>query len=159
MTQAIINTALKVRQMVIQRVTSIPEELFDVQPAAFNNTIRWNVGHIITSLDGLLSIGTKFDSGLPASYPALFKTGTKPADWTETAPSKDELLGYLNAQFKALSELSAQNLEGNLAQPLELGKMRFETVAELMNFCVVHETIHLSTIGCLNKVVSYEQNK
>jgi hypothetical protein len=47
MSVMIINTAKIVRQVVLQQVQAIPEELFNVQAAGFNNTIRWNVGHII----------------------------------------------------------------------------------------------------------------
>jgi hypothetical protein len=64
MSQTIINTAKTVRQMVIRQVESIPEEFFDVQPKQFGNTIRWNLGHIISSLDGMLSLGFTFNSNL-----------------------------------------------------------------------------------------------
>ncbi|WP_257347591.1 hypothetical protein [Pseudalkalibacillus decolorationis] len=40
MSNALLSTAKSVRQMVIQQVQSIPEELFDVQPEPFNNTMR-----------------------------------------------------------------------------------------------------------------------
>jgi len=43
MSNALLSTAKSVRQMVIQQIQSISEELFDVQPDQFNNTIRWNV--------------------------------------------------------------------------------------------------------------------
>lgn len=46
MSNALLSTAKSVRQGVIQQVQTISEKLFDVQPEPFNNTIRWNVGHI-----------------------------------------------------------------------------------------------------------------
>ncbi|EGG35848.1 conserved domain protein [Paenibacillus sp. HGF5] len=40
MSEMIINTAKTGRQLVLQQVKVIPEELFDIQAAGFNNTIR-----------------------------------------------------------------------------------------------------------------------
>lgn len=159
MSQAIINTAVTVRQMVIRQIDAIPEEIYDVQPAAFNNTIRWNLGHIVTCLDGLMSKGLPFNSGLPENYGALFGTGTKPADWTDTPPSKAELVQYLNQQVAGLAAVSPAVLEEKLQTPIQLGPLKFETAGELFNFSIVHETMHSSAISALAKVVKHEQAK
>ncbi|WP_438351097.1 DinB family protein [Paenibacillus sp. FA6] len=158
MSQMIINTSKLVRQTVIKQVEAIPENLFDIQPTAFNNTIRWNIGHIIGALNGLLSRGGfTLDSSLPESYSPLFLGGSKPSDWTITPPSKEELLKYLNEQLQALSEISPNVLDNILAPPLQLGPMKFERFGELFNFTSIHETMHSNTISCLLKVILHEQ--
>jgi hypothetical protein len=156
MSQTIINTAKTVRQMVIRQVESIPEEFFDVQPKEFGNTIRWNIGHIISSLDGMLSLGFTFNSNLPESYAGMFKSGSKPSEWTITPPSKTELVQYLSQQLNALSKVSPSILEEQLKSPILMGPMKFESVGEIFSFATVHETMHSTAISYLFKVIKYQ---
>ncbi|OAB25479.1 hypothetical protein PMSD_27380 [Paenibacillus macquariensis subsp. defensor] len=158
MSQMIINTSILVRQMVIRQVEAIPEDLFDIQPEAFNNTIRWNIGHIISALNGLLSRGGfSLDVNLPESYYALFPTGSKPSEWIITPPSKEELLQYLKEQLQALSDISPTILDNIMEPPVQLGPMKFEKFGELFSFTTIHETMHTNTISCLLKVIKHEQ--
>jgi hypothetical protein len=156
MSQIIINTAKSIRQMVIRQIEAIPEQFFDVQPKQFGNTIRWNIGHIISSLDAILSLGFTFNSNLPESYAGMFKTGSKPSDWTTTPPSKNELVQYLSQQLTALSEVSSGVLDNPLQSPIEMGPMKFESVGELFSFATVHETMHSTAISYLLKVIKYQ---
>ncbi|AVV58328.1 hypothetical protein PVOR_17829 [Paenibacillus vortex V453] len=154
MSGMIISTAKIVRQVVLQQVQTIPEELFDIQAAGFNNTIRWNVGHIIYWMDqySILSLG--FPSVIPDSYVTLFSSGTKPSDWTSAPPSKEELVEMLKAQLSRLSELTPELLEKELSTPYAFGPFEFNTAGELFNFALIHESIHLGTISSQLKVVS-----
>ncbi|WP_019120040.1 DinB family protein [Brevibacillus massiliensis] len=153
MSQTILNTARTVRQITLNQIQAIPEELFDVQPQAFNNTIRWNVGHIIVSVEFFLSLGFPFSSDLPESYKGFFNTGTKPADWTAAPPAKAELVQYLSKQLDQFSAVSPEMLDQPLKSPIQMGALRFETVGEVFNFAFVHEAMHLSTISSLMKVI------
>lgn len=153
MSQAIINTAKTVRSLVIHQVQSIPEEIFDIQPQGLPNTIRWNVGHIICSLDFFIAGHVPLNSNFPETYNSFFQTGTKPADWTSAPPTKEELLGYLTQQLASLSEISPGIMDQRLNAPFEMGPLRFETVGELFNFAFIHETIHFATISNAAKLI------
>ncbi|MFM1655347.1 DinB family protein [Brevibacillus sp. B_LB10_24] len=153
MSQTILNTARNVRQITLKQVQAIPEELFDVQPQAFNNTIRWNVGHMLVTVDFFLSLGFPFSSDLPETYKGLFNTGTKPANWTDEPPTKEELVQYLSEQLERFSAVSPDMLDQPLKSPIEMGALRFETAGEVFNFAFVHEAMHLSTISSLLKVI------
>ncbi|GIP40508.1 formate dehydrogenase [Paenibacillus sp. J31TS4] len=157
MSQAMVNTAKTVRRMAIGRLQGVPEELFDVQPAPFNNTIRWNIGHMAVTLDQFLSRFLPFDSKLPESYAALFSSGTRPADWTIEPPSKEELLGYLSEQLENLGTIPAEALDKALPEPFLLGTMRFDTVGEIFSFAFIHEAMHLTTAANLAKLASQPQ--
>ncbi|MEW9699453.1 DinB family protein [Paenibacillus sp. SI8] len=152
MSKAIINTAVILRQIVIGQVQAIPEQAFDHQPEGVSNTIRWNTGHVVSMLEFFLSMGIPFRSGLPASHAGLFLKGTKPADWTVTPPSKEELIQYLSAQQKLLSEVSPVTLNEPLQVPFEMGPLKLVTVGELFNFALMHEAIHLGIITSLAKL-------
>ena len=153
MPQAIIKTAKTVRQLAIKQIEAIPEELFDSRPEGFSNTVRWNVGHIISSFDFFLTIGgITFTSHLPENYRALFSTGTRPSDWSEAGPSKEELLSLMSGQLAIINEITPDVLNQTLQTPVELGFLRFDTVGEIFNFAFIHEAMHLTTISCIVKV-------
>jgi hypothetical protein len=156
MSNALLSTAKSVRQMVIQQVQSIPEELFDVQPEPFNNTIRWNVGHIAFTNQFFLTLGLPINSSLPDNYAQLFNTGTKPSDWSDIPPTKEELIQNLSRQLSNFSDVDPSVFDQKMNPPLELGPLKFETFGEVFNFATVHETMHFTTISCLSKVLQYQ---
>jgi hypothetical protein len=149
----VVLTGNVLRQIVIGTLQGIPEDKFDVQPAGYNNTIRWNTGHIVYWMDKY----TPLAFGLPTDFPPccerLFASGTKPSDWTETPPSKEELIEQLTAQLSRLSEISPGMLEAKLASPYVMGPFRFETADELFNFALMHESIHLGVMTSQLKTI------
>ncbi len=157
MSQNIIHTAMSVRQIALHEIQATPEALFDVQPQAFNNTIRWNVGHIVYWFDFIQSLIFAQESRIPDSYAGMFNTGTKPADWSTTPPTKDELVNLLAAQLDSLSSITPGSLEEPLKAPLEMGPLRFTTAGELFNFGVSHEAMHLGTMSGMRKVLKHEK--
>ncbi|MBM7566366.1 DinB family protein [Paenibacillus sacheonensis] len=146
MEHPIINTGKVVRQIVIGQLQGISESQMDIQPKGFNNTIRWNIGHMVYWMDkyALLSFGSL--SAIPARYEVLFNSGTKPSDWTVVPPSKEELNERLAEQFSLLAELTPAMLEQRLQTLFEMGPFRFDTAGELFNFALMHEAIHLGVV-------------
>ncbi|GMX63984.1 DinB family protein [Paenibacillus elgii] len=153
MTQSIIHTSQVLRQVVIGQVQGISEAQFDVQPAGFNNTIRWNVGHMIYWMDKYSTLSFGSPSAIPGHYETLFGSGTKPSDWTMTPPSKDELIQGLTAQLSRFSELTPEMLDNALEAPFVMGPFQFSTAGELFNFALIHEAIHLGTITSQLKTI------
>ncbi|HZG14038.1 MAG TPA: DinB family protein [Candidatus Bathyarchaeia archaeon] len=151
MSQASIQSAKTVRQLAIGAVQSIPEEWYDIQLKGFNNTIRWNVGHIITLMDVFLVSGLSFDSKIPSRYSDMFHMGTKPADWHDKPPSKEELLLSLSEQLSRLSEVAPDKLSEPFSPPREMGRLTFSCRDELFQFAFVHEALHLGVISSLVK--------
>lgn len=110
----------------------IPEELFDSQADSYNNTIRWNVGHMIYWMDAYMKMGFSMDSAIPESYASFFNSGTSPASWTNIPPSKDELILQLSAQLNQISELSPESLEAPFETPLQFGPLTFHKVGSCL---------------------------
>lgn len=157
MSEIIIRTAQTLRQIVLQQAQAIPEELYDIKPDAFNNTVRWNVGHIVFWMDSYLSLCFQTDSAIPTSYAAFFNSGTKPSDWTEVPPTKEELIGELSRQMGQLSKIDTHSLKNPLVPPQQFGPLTFNLAGELFNFGLIHEGMHLSTCGSLLKVIQAER--
>ncbi|NOU94695.1 DinB family protein [Paenibacillus sp. LMG 31456] len=156
MSQASIQTALTVRQLVISSVQAIPEELFDTQPGGASNTIRWNIGHQITMLNWFLASSVPLAYQLPDAYNHLFMSGSKPADWTAAPPTKEELLQQLSAQYDSLLKVSPVTLNETLNPPFAMGPLEFKTAAEVFNFAFIHEAVHLGVISGLVKQITYK---
>ncbi|WP_367618544.1 DinB family protein [Paenibacillus andongensis] len=157
MSEMIIDTAKKVRQVVLYQMQAIPEELFDIQADSYNNTIRWNIGHMIYWMDTYMTLAFSKDSSIPASYASFFNSGTAPANWANTPPSKEELIQELSIQLNSLSELAPESLEVQLEAPLQFGPLTFNRAGELFNFALVHEGMHLAICNCLLKVIQGKQ--
>ncbi|SDN27062.1 DinB superfamily protein [Fictibacillus solisalsi] len=154
MSHTLLKSAKSVRSMVLQQVKAVPEELFDIKPAPFHNTIRWNVGHIIFVHDYLLSFAFSKSPALPTHYEQLFNTGTNPDQWSVNPPSNEELLSKLSDQLIHLDHISSDIFENRLTPAMELGPLTFETSGELFNFVTIHEAMHFSAISSLLQSVT-----
>ncbi|WP_123042848.1 DinB family protein [Cohnella candidum] len=152
MANSIINTGKVLRQIVIGQLQSVSEDQLDFQSTHFNNTIRWNAGHIVYWMDKYAALSFGFPSTIPSRYESLFGSGTKPSDWTAAPPSKEELSEMLTAQLSRLSELTPEMLDRNLQSPFTMGPFQFTTSGELFNFALMHEAIHLGVISSQLKV-------
>ncbi|WP_274654627.1 DinB family protein [Paenibacillus humicola] len=147
MANSIISSGKVLRQIVIGQLQGISEDQFDVQVKGFNNTIRWNVGHMVYWMDKYSTLSFGLPSAIPPHYESLFGSGTKPSEWTMTPPSKEELTERLMAQLSRLSELTTEMMDRKLQSPYVMGPFQFLTSGELFNFALMHEAIHLGIIS------------
>jgi len=131
-----------------QLINSTSETFFDQMPKGFNNTIRWNVGHILTVADALF--GLKM---LPADYRQLFWNGTKPADWTGEVPSPETLVSELQKQTAQIKETFTDRLEEKLAKPIDLNGYQIETIGSVFSFNNMHEAVHLGYMNALKRAI------
>lgn len=154
---AILNTFNIVRQMTLGKIESIHEDLFDVQPPQFNNTIRWNVGHMISTLNSLVFTRIDGKSLIPQEFTDLFKGGTRPSEWSITPPSKAELVDLLKKQLNDLNETFGNRIDEQLGSPLQIRDFKIETAGEVIGFAMYHEGLHVSTINDLLKVINHQK--
>lgn len=153
---SILNTINVVRQMTLGKVESIHEDLFDVRPPQFNNTIRWNVGHIVSTLNSLVFTRIDQKSLVPQEVIDLFKGGTKPSDWSVTPPSKAELVDLLKKQLNDINDMFGNRMDEQLATPFQIRDFTLVSVGDVVGFAIIHEGLHLSTINDLLKVINHQ---
>lgn len=149
MSESIINLLETTRNSFIQTIEGISEQTLDIQPEGFNNTIRWHIGHALTAAEKFLFGYPEESTHLPESYIKLFGTGTKPADWTEEAPSLQVLVEQLKNQLNRIKEIPAEKFEEKLKEPF-LGRT---TVWELANLGAFHEAHHLGQIHAMKRII------
>lgn len=132
-----------------QFLASVSESTADQMPKGFNNTIRWNVGHVLTITDGFF--GLKM---LPENYKELFWNGTKPADWVSDVPSLETLDAQLREQEARIEETLVNRLNEKLQEPIQFPNgFQMNTFGEVMAFSNVHEGIHMGYMKALKLAV------
>lgn len=143
------------RGFFLKKISELKEEIMDVKPEGFNNTIHWHIGHVLTSAEQFMFGYPKNSTSLPANYIELFATGTKPSDWKGEIPSISELTAQLKDQLVRMKEIPVERFSEKLQTPF-LGQ---ETFGEISNFSLFHESIHLGQIQAMNRVIEAAQAK
>lgn len=140
------------RTRLYTRVEEIAENVFDIQPEGFNNTIHWHIGHILTVTEGFLFAE---NGQLPAEYQELFAPRTKPSDWKGEVPSIATLVQQLKEQHERINEISNETFNEKLAEV----KLGCSTVGELAGFTFYHETYHFGQIHAMKRLIETSLDK
>lgn len=147
-----------VRMRTLSALDATSEEIADVQPEGFPNTIRWNLGHIYTAQENLLHRFIGEAPSLPAHYLEMFNANTNPNMWEATPPSLQELREHLAEQTERIKQTFQGRLHEKGEKPFQLGgDITFTTLAEIMNFSIWHEGLHQGAITSLKRVQGQEQ--
>lgn len=133
-------------------VKNLDEKTVDIQPKHFNNTLRWHIGHVLVSAEGLMLGYPAHSTNIPEAYNKLFATGTKPGDWTTEAPSLSNLIKYLEEQQARFKNLSKDYFAQTIPFTLPFGN--FKTYSDIFEFIIVHEAEHLGQMKAMKKIVA-----
>jgi uncharacterized damage-inducible protein DinB len=125
-----------------------PPDKRNVVPAGFNNSIHWQLGHIVTVTEEIVFEKSGEERTLPAAYTTFFGYGTKQSEWTGEPPSWDEILSQLKDQFTQIRSSFA----GKLDAKAKANPFKGETVEELLLFNFFHESIHIGNIMAMLKL-------
>ena len=137
------------------RIRQVKEIAWDIQPPGFNNTIRWNVGHIYVNSEVLTQKAIPTYEIVLPEWISLFVSGTKPNDWDVEPPTSDELVSALQEQTERIKAVLDQNLSTTLEESMSIGNLHeMKTVEALVQFMVWHEGVHAGIIHALNRATS-----
>lgn len=155
MEQTIFKHMETVRGITEQTMKKMPEEILDLIPKGFNNTIRWNFGHIAFVQEKLVFGLLGEEMNIPKGYEQFFGPGTKPAEWKDAPPSFTEIAETLAKQKTRIQDFLQGRLHENLPTPFtNRGGITFYTVGEVFLFSFYHEALHIETIKRLFHSVS-----
>lgn len=142
------------RMYTMGRLSQAKENAWDKQPTGFNNTIRWNVGHIYCSLENFIATVLPSYEPQHKEWNAFFERGTSPAKWEGQAPSKEELLVALQEQLPRVVQALEGNIDQVLPESIKIGDMlTMGTVDAVMQFAIWHEGLHAGVIHGLNRAI------
>ncbi|MED5016068.1 DinB family protein [Paenibacillus chibensis] len=143
---------LRTRNNIIQKVSQLPAEKRNVIPEGFNNSLHWQLGHLLTVTNMIAFQFAGKESVIPESYKTFFGSGTKPSDWTQEPPAWDALIEELTSQCKVIEDTFAGKLEDPLAVKENFAKA--ETVGEALLINISHESSHAGMINAMLKVLA-----
>lgn len=154
-TDYLIKQAEITRNGLLGDVDKLDTELMDVKPEGFNNTIHWQIGHILTVSEQFLFGFPKQTQHIPKHYYDLFTNGTKPDDWSGDVPSVDTLTNQLKDQLERMKQIPTEQFEQKLEKPL-FGQ---DTFGGLAAFAVFHEANHIGQIHAMDFSAQVELKK
>lgn len=128
----------------LQMLKAADDKQLDTIPEGFNNSIRWNAGHVLVIVEKVLSHSDSYENVLPGTFFDYFDMGTNPADWKGTPPSPSEIEAVSGKQLQAIEKLLAAETE--LTKPFELLGVSFTNLTDVMAFLSFHEGMHFTTI-------------
>lgn len=142
-----------VRGSTLQLAQDITEENADLVPNGLPNSLRWQLGHVYSSVEGLLFGSAGESVQLPEGFGELFGYGTKPSDWKGNVPKIEELVSLLSEQAGRVKETFAGRLDERLGKPFQLGPLQFDTIGELLSFISIHEGEHHGRVKALKDIL------
>ncbi|QKY70666.1 DinB family protein [Lentibacillus sp. CBA3610] len=134
----------------MNEIKDLDKATLDTQPEGFNNTIRWHIGHVLTTNEQFLFGFPDNTEHLPERYKDLFGFGSKPADWPEDVPSADELAEQLSSQLERIKAIPEEKYAEKLPEPV-LGA---QTYGELAAVAAFHEGNHAGRVNAMKKVLN-----
>lgn len=151
MKKFLLNQIDVIRSITLKSVESLLEEQADFQPDGFNNTIRWNLGHIYVVQERLAFHYAGFPVDVPPSYIEMFSNGTKPSDWKIAPPSLAEICSRLAEQPGRIGTLLGDKLMEPPAVPFRRYDGKFDTIGAVIGFSIYHEGLHDAAIALIKK--------
>lgn len=146
-----------IRMRTLAALDNTTEEMADLIPEGFQNSIRWNLGHIYLSHENLIHSFIKEKGNVPEGFAELFGFNTNPGIWETTPPSLNELRELLAEQPRRLRESFAGRLAQKGEKPFRMtNEIAFETLAEVVSFANWHEGLHQGAITTLKRVQGIE---
>lgn len=139
----------KYRNRLLQLVEGCPADKRNVVPEGFNNSLHWQIGHVLSVTNRLVFGLSEQPSLLPANYLSFFGNGTKPADWQEEPPAWDVIIAQLKEQPAQIRE----SLHDKLEVPVKENMLQAATIEQLINANIMHEANHFGVMSAMMKVL------
>lgn len=151
MRKFLLNQLDVIRSVTLKSVESMFDEQADIQPEGFNNTIRWNLGHIYVVQERLAFHYAGFPVDVPQSYIEMFSNGTKPADWQGDPPLLAEICSRLAEQPGRIATLLGDRLAEPPVVPFRRFDGRLDTIGAIIGYSLYHEGLHNAAIALIKK--------
>lgn len=142
----------KIRSIYFQMLETLSLELLNTKPKGFNNTIFWNIKHVVITQQLL----TYRLSGLPVLVSETeieaFKKGTKP-EGKATKKDVDLLKNQLFSTLEKTKEDYQNGIFKNFTEYTVSTKSTLKSIDEALEFNNFHEGIHFGYILAMKKAL------
>lgn len=134
-------------------LNKIDEDVWDIQPDGFANTVRWNAGHVYSTAEDFLNEADNAYEITLREWHDLFLDGTRPSEWPDKVPSKQEIIETLEVQEERIAKFFKDRLENKASVIRDVNGMKLDTVDAALQFVHWHEGIHLGVMNALSKIL------
>lgn len=124
-------------------LSNIDEAIWDKQPEPFSNTIRWNAGHVYAESESFLNDADHNYKVTRPDWADIFIDGTRPTEWPDRVPSKDEIIDALKDQEARVEAFFRGKNPNKVSKIRDVNGLLLETVDASIQFITWHEGIHL----------------
>jgi hypothetical protein len=128
---------------------SCPDDLADVQLNEFSNTLRWQLGHILTVAERMLVQAPFLSAALPSEFTGWFDSGSRPNDWIDQPPTMKELISLLKWQRERFLAITQEQFDVHLDPPF----FGFTSYGECAGFVIVHESFHTGKMDEMMRIL------
>lgn len=135
-------------------LNKIEEVFWDTQPKNFPNTIRWNAGHIYAEAEGFLHDADQDYEIIRPDWQELFIDGSRPSEWPEVVPGKDDIVQALVEQETRIEKIFKNKGNNKASKVRDINGLMLETVDASLQFVTWHEGIHIGDIKSLRSIVT-----
>lgn len=141
------------RENLLTAVEGLSNEQLTHIPESFNNSILWNLGHIVASQYLLCYKLTGNDEKLDMNFIDRYRRGSKPTDVT----TDSEITAIKQALTHSLNELTSDYENGYFGSTFTAYQTSYgielHTIEEVIEFNIAHEALHLGYIMAMRHVV------
>lgn len=142
------------RGQTLQLFSFITGRQADLIPDGFNNSLRWNLGHILVTQELIMF---QFGINQPGAFDTTtinqFIIGSSPKEWTEPPPALDEIKQHLQQQEGRIKAAFTGLWTEEITKPFDLGKQGKETIGDLFLFTLWHEAWHQGVINSYRQII------
>lgn len=143
---------LTIRQNILKACVALSLELINAIPEGFNNSIGWNLAHVIVTQQLLLYKMSYNDLVVSEELVAGFRKGTKPY-----GSLSQEELDQINDLMQKTSYQARTDHERGLFQRYKFYETSFGVnlagIEDAIVFNNIHESMHLGTIKAMKNLV------
>lgn len=142
----------KTRSYLLELVKDLTVEQLNKIPSGFNNNIIWNLGHLISSQQGLCYTRSGLNGTVDETFFANFRSQTKPERFItdkEVALIKELLLSTLSV----LKEDYSKNTFTNYTAYTTRYSVELTNIDNAIDFLVFHEGLHTGYIMALKRLI------
>lgn len=150
--ESLVNTLLLCRGYLASHIAGLTEEQLLEVPEGNENNILWHMGHLLVSHCGMTYGRCGLDYPCPREFTALFKGGSKPADWSET-PDIAKIKGLFKENMNGIVE-HYKNGDFENYDPQEMAPgMSLANIEEALGFVIIHESVHHGNIITIRRLI------
>ncbi|MFP2995472.1 DinB family protein [Spongiivirga sp. MCCC 1A20706] len=147
----VLETTMQNRKLLYHYLKTIPLSTLNYIPEGFKNNIIWNIGHIVSTQQGIIQGLAGRPMVVDANFISLYKKGTKP----ERDATKDEVEDLKKLVFSTLEQTIKDYENGDLKdyKGLHIATTNSDitTIDDAISFNLFHEGVHVGIIMALLK--------